>query len=441
MAWMALIADAPRGCYEVAATMVQDNAGIKTVRRAESSLNILVLAPLPFLRNGVRAFAQGGPIFNAQLLPRVAELGHRVRVITDAPAARDGEVRTGLKWDLPNLTVEWFVSEFQSSFSAPNANFRERTRRAIRPVFDRLVADERPDVVLMGRDIMPLFMFDRCRHYQLPTVVISHSQVPTALVRGLYPDDTARELIGYFNELEVVVAIAGHVEDMLRKVGVARVVTIRNVVDIDVFRPQPKDARLLQELNLSPTQPIVGHVSALRPAKRSRDVVESAVTVLRSRPDVAFVIVGDGASRNELVGRATQLGVLPNFRFVGEVVHGQVPRYVNLCDLLVLPSEREGLPLVTLEAQACGRAMLSSDIPGTREIIADGETGVLFRTGDIDDLAAKMLLLINDHERCELIGRRARAFAEQRPLTEWTQAYVHVLRRAAQRDFSGTGAS
>ncbi|HSD09617.1 MAG TPA: glycosyltransferase, partial [Candidatus Binatia bacterium] len=219
--------------------MARDDASNNTARGREAPLNILALAPLPFLRNGVRTFAQGGPIFNAQLLPRLAELGHRVRVITDAPAARDGEVRTGLQWDLPNLTVEWFVSEFRSSFSAPSANFRERTRQAIRPVFDRLVAEERPDIVLMGRDIMPLFMFDRCRHYELPTVVISHSQVPTALVRGLYPDDAARELIGCFNELEVIVAIAGHVEDMFRRVGVARVVTIRNVVDLDLFRPRP----------------------------------------------------------------------------------------------------------------------------------------------------------------------------------------------------------
>jgi glycosyltransferase involved in cell wall biosynthesis len=370
-------------------------------------------------------------------LPRLAALGHRVRVITDAPAAREGEVRTGLEWNLPALTVEWFVSEFRSSFSAPSDAFRERTRQAIRPVFDRLVADERPDVVLMGRDIMPLFMLDRCRDHALPTVVISHSQVPTALVRGLYPDDAARELIACLNEVEVVVAIAGHVEEMFRAVGVARVVTIRNVVDSDAFGPQARDPVLLRELALSPTQPIVGHVSALRPAKRSRDVVEAAVAVLRARPDVAFVIVGDGPCRDEIVGRATELGVLPNIRFVGEIPHGQMARYVNLCDILVLPSEREGLPLVSLEAQACGRAMVSSDIPGAREIIADGDTGVLFRLGDVDDLAAKILALVNDPAQCQAIGRRARALAEARPLSGWTQEYVDVLSRAARREFSG----
>jgi glycosyltransferase involved in cell wall biosynthesis len=313
---------------------------------------------------------------------------------------------------------------------------RQRTRREIRPVFDRLVAEERPDVVIMGRDIMPLFMFDRCRDHDLPTVVISHSQVPTALVRGLYPPDAARELIGELNEAEVVVAIAGHVEEMFRKVGVHRVVTIRNVVDLDQFRPRAKDADLLRELNLSPEQPIVGHVSALRPAKRARDLVEAAAVVLRSRPEAAFLVVGTGPSRRELLALATELGVLPNFRFVGEIDHGDVPRYVNLCDLLVLPSEREGLPLVSLEAQACGKAMISSAIPGADEIISDGETGLLFRIGDVDDLAAKILSLVDDPERCAAIGRRARTFAERRPLDEWTREYLRLLRHAARRGFS-----
>src|SRR5262245_26340104 len=234
--------------------MGSDDDAINGTAGIDQSLNILALAPLPFLRNGVRAFAQGAPIFNAQLLPRLAQLGHRVRVVTDAPAARHGEVRTGLQWDLPNLTIEWFVSEWHSSFAPPSAELRERTRQAIRPVFDRLVAEDRPDVVVMGRDIMPWFMFDRCRQYGLPTVVISHSPVATALVRGLYPEDTARELIGYFNELEVVVAIARHVEEMFRAVGVARVVTIRNAVDIDLTRPEPKDAALLSERAPAPTK-------------------------------------------------------------------------------------------------------------------------------------------------------------------------------------------
>jgi glycosyltransferase involved in cell wall biosynthesis len=66
---------------------------------------------------------------------------------------------------------------------------------------------------------------------------------------------------------------------------------------------------------------------------------------------------------------------------------------------------------------------------------------MLFRPADVDDLAAKLLLLIDDRERCAAIGRRARAVAEQRPLGVWTQAYADVLRRAARREFSAATAA
>jgi len=407
-----------------------------TSRETPTLLSILALAPLPFLKNGVPAFAAGGPLFNAQLLPRLARLGHRVRVITDAPRAREGEVRSGLPFNEPNLAVEWFVSEHTSSISVPTPELRERNRRAIAPVFDRLVAEERPDAVLIGRDITPLFMLDCCRRHQLPAIVISHSVAATALARGLYPDEIARELVSCLNEVEVVVAIAGHVADTLRTVGVTRVVTIRNVVDPEIFRPQPKAARLLRALRLTPAQPLVGHVSALRPAKRSLDIVDSAAAVLRARPDVVYVIVGDGPSRAEMQDRARQQGTLASFRFVGEVPHEEVPRYVNLCDLVVLSSEREGLPLITLETQACGRVMLASDIPGSRAIITDGDTGVLFHMGDVADLTAKTLALINDHRWRERIGQQARGIAETRHPSAWIREYVDVLRRAATREFS-----
>jgi glycosyltransferase involved in cell wall biosynthesis len=58
-----------------------------------------------------------------------------------------------------------------------------------------------------------------------------------------------------------------------------------------------------------------------------------------------------------------------------------VPDYINLADVVVMPSEREGQSLVYLEAQACGKLIVASDIPAAREVITDGETGLLFERG------------------------------------------------------------
>jgi glycosyltransferase involved in cell wall biosynthesis len=396
-------------------------------------LNILALAPLPYLQDGAPAFEGGGSVFYAELLPRLAWLGHCVRVIAEAPPPQNGAARVTRRWDEPNLAVEGFVYEHRSSLSPPTAALRERTSLAIRRVFDRLVADRRPDVVLIGREITTLYVLERCRHHQLPAVVISHGVAPWALLEGLYPASLAHEVVEGLCAAESVVAIAAHVGEMLRRLGVTRVDTIPNVADTGRFSPQPRDPRLLDALRLSPTQPVVGHVSVLRRAKRPLDIVDSAARVLRARPDVVYVVVGDGPCRHDMEERAQRLGVAESFRFVGEVGHEDVPSYMNLFDMVVLSSEREGQSLAGLEAQASGRVLLATDIVASREIIVDGETGVLFRTGDVSDLTAKTLALIDDRGLREAIGRRGRAAAERRDAGQWGRAYGEVLRRVAMR--------
>jgi len=187
---------------------------------------------------------------------------------------------------------------------------------------------------------------------------------------------------------------------------------------------------LLRALRIPSHAPVVGHFSTLRPVKCPLDIIASARIVLRSRPDAMYLVVGDGPSRAETEELARQTRVADRFRFAGEVDHARVPAYMNLCDVIVVPSERESLPLVFREAQACGCVVLASDIAAAREAIADGETGVLFPVRSIRGLADATLALLDDRRRRERIGQQARA-SVLRQTARWTRAYADVLRRAA----------
>jgi glycosyltransferase involved in cell wall biosynthesis len=113
--------------------------------------------------------------------------------------------------------------------------------------------------------------------------------------------------------------------------------------------------------------------------------------------------------------------------------YARVPAYVNLTDIVVMPSETEGLARVYLETQVCERLLLASDIPAAREVIVDGETGLLFRTGDIDDLTAKTLLVAGDPELRTRIGRQARARAIRHTLDDVVAAYAATLEEVVRR--------
>lgn len=403
-------------------------------------LRILALAPLPYLRDGVPTFHGGGTIFYAELLPRLARLGHETTVIADAPALREDERRTGLTWDVPNLTVAWFAYEHLSSQRPSTDADRDRMRECIRPLVAHEIRRARPDVVLIGREIITPDVLDVSRQHGLPTLVISHGPAAAALANGAYPNERRRQLLDGLRQVDAIVAVAEHIAGTLRALGMTRVTTIRNVVDATRFRPAAKDTRLLRALDIAPDRVVVGHVSVLRPWKRPFDIVDSAAVVLRSEPRCLYLVVGTGPCRREMEERARRLGLAAQFRFAEEVPHQEMPRYLNLADIVLLPSEREGFPLVYREVQACGRALLASDIPPAREAIVPGRTGMLFRIGDIDELAAQTLVLARDPLLRRRLGAEARAVVGEESVEQWADAYVQALRRAIARRVALAGA-
>jgi len=77
--------------------------------------------------------------------------------------------------------------------------------------------------------------------------------------------------------------------------------------------------------------------------------------------------------------------------FAGEVPNSELPRYYNICDVFVLPSRKyEGIPRVILEAMATGKPVIASDVGGVKDVIRDGQTGLLFRSSYVEELYLKL---------------------------------------------------
>src|SRR5262249_20573876 len=109
-----------------------------------------------------------------------------------------------------------------------------------------------------------------------------------------------------------------------------------------------------------------------------------------------------------------------------------VPELLSACDVFALPSLYEGSSLANLEAMAAGRAIVSSAIPGTDELITDGDSGLLVAPGDASALARALHRLIEDPDLRTALGRRARArvehdFTAQVMAKKVTMAYGKLL--------------
>jgi glycosyltransferase involved in cell wall biosynthesis len=140
---------------------------------------------------------------------------------------------------------------------------------------------------------------------------------------------------------------------------------------------------------------------------------------------VRLLIVGDGDLRETYQAQAAKLGIQDRVTFSGRIADSDLPSHYALGDALVLPSTTmgEAFGVVLLEAMAMGKPVIASNLPGVRTVVEDGVDGFLIKPSDVDDLAAKMTLLLADRAKASEMGRRGRAKVEAR--YDWS----HIIPR------------
>ena len=120
-----------------------------------------------------------------------------------------------------------------------------------------------------------------------------------------------------------------------------------------------------------------------------------------------LVIVGEGNLRPMFQAMMIRLGLSQFVTFAGRVSDVDLPYYYAAADIGVLPSYTmgEAFGIVLLEAMACGKPVVASRLPGVRDVVEDGEDGLLVTPGDVKDLAEKINILLDDPGKCQAMGK------------------------------------
>lgn len=190
---------------------------------------------------------------------------------------------------------------------------------------------------------------------------------------------------------------------------------------------------LRRELGLPDDALIVGFVGRLVREKGVIELLEAARQIRREIPNVRFLAIGplDPEKPDALCPRiAADYGVEDVFIFTGE--HQDMPDLYALMDVFTLPSYREGMPLVVMEAQAMGVPCVVTDIRGSREIVLDGDTGNVVPVRDASVLARSVTALLLNEERRLQMARAATTnaadrFNEEALIERVLSAYAAVL--------------
>lgn len=209
------------------------------------------------------------------------------------------------------------------------------------------------------------------------------------------------------NQSDIISAVSPETRKELLRYGFEEeeIEVFWNGVDTELFHPPANPAHSKTIL----------YVGRLAYRKGLSDLVESARIVLQQFPDWSFRVVGQGPLARSLV-KARRNRKIPaeKFRLKGFLDRQALIAEYQKAELFVLPSTYEGLPTTLLEALASGLPVVATAVGGVKNVIKDGETGLLCLPGDPSDLASKVVEAIQDRQLRERLSRKGRAAVVKR---------------------------
>jgi len=184
-----------------------------------------------------------------------------------------------------------------------------------------------------------------------------------------------------------------------------RIRVIPNGIDLKHFSKNP-DAPKSDE-GMRPRF-VVGFFGRLSPEKAPDLFVEIAARFKDERR-IRFLLAGDGPMMDEITRLAGELGLDGKLEFLGFT---DCREYLTQCDVVIAPSRLDGRPNSVMESLAMGIPVIASDVGGMGELIANGHTGYLCDSGQVEQFAEKLAVLFKDRVLCKRLGENGRQFAQ-----------------------------
>ncbi|MBP1654920.1 MAG: glycosyl transferase group 1 [Bacteroidetes bacterium] len=346
-------------------------------------------------------FAGGAEVHLREVFTRIAGSGHGVTLLCSAyPGAPREEVRDGIRI------------------------IRKGGRHSFNAVAPRLLRDtvrsRRFDVVVEDMNKIPFFLPLLTR---LPVVVQIHHLFGTSVFREInaaaatYVWGMERAAVKLLRRRSVPIMVGSNsTRDELLAHGCRPedVDVIHYGFDLGTFTPG----------GTKHPSPMIGYLGRLKRYKSVDHLLEAVPAVLRTFPDLTVKIVGDGDDRPRLESLSARLGLGGVVEFTGFVPERTKVDILRRMWLGVMPSVKEGWGLTVLEANGCGTPVIASRVPGLKEAVLDGETGLLYPYADREALSQAIVRMLTD---AGLRARLSSAALKRASLFTWERAATETL--------------
>jgi phosphatidylinositol alpha-1,6-mannosyltransferase len=300
-------------------------------------------------------------------------------------------------------------------YRRPAAFNGNRLRRAFNwgPTIAEIMLRERPQAVQIATASEGSMALWLRRWLKLPFVVYAHGNEILDMLDGKMQN--SRLALQRANR---VLAVSSYTASLVEKLGIAprRIEIVHPGCDIDRFQALSPRMDLRRKLLGSRSgDRVILSVGALVERKGHDMVIRALPRLLKTIPEVTYLIVGNGPCRGRLETLAAEAGVRDRVVFAGRMLDEQMSDIYALSNVFAMPSREiletgtvEGFGLVFLEAAACGKPAVGGRSGGVPDAVVDGVTGLLVDPEDPGEIATALVRLLADNDLALRLGEQAR---------------------------------
>jgi len=334
--------------------------------------------------------AGGAEVHLQEILKRIARRGHNVTLLCSGyPGSLPSEEVDGIK-------IVRRGSRFNFNFAAPFA-------------LKSLLREGNWDIVIEDINKIPFYT---PLYHKLPLlVVIPHLFSDSVFkeinfVLGLYIYLSEKPISWLYKGFQTMVISESTKEDLVKRgLSPEDVHVVHCGIDQNHYRFSASVRKY--------SAPTVIYLGRLKKYKSVDHLLKAFALTLKTIPEARLMVVGEGDYKEELIGLSRRLSLDGKVEFTGFVDEEEKVRRLQQAWVAVYPSLKEGWGLTNIEANACGTPVVASNVPGLKDSVVPGRTGLLYEYGDLPKLSECLVKILADGELRERLTQGGLAWAKE----------------------------
>lgn len=366
----------------------------------------------------------GCSYFTQRLASGMQERGHQVHILWPSRRPRSTIMRHGeiTLHGVPSVPIPFY----------------KHVRASLLPFcyssILRKVKTIKPDIIhiqshfLIGRTLIRIAQeldipLIATNHF-MPTNLTVHLPLPERIIK-LVNDWLWRDFVKVYNRVETITTPTDTAAKLISAQGIIRPVTVISCgIDLNMFKPE--------KIENTPTRKTYMYVGRLEKEKHIEELIK-ALPLVRRELDVQLVIVGTGKQYAKLTELAKKEHVTDYVTLTGFIEDEDLPKAYASCDVFCIAGIVELQSIATMEAMATGKPIIAVNALALPHLVQDGFNGYTYEPGDIKTLAARLIELLSDQRKREIMGQKSLEIIAQhdihKTLATYEKLYQDVIRR------------